>query len=187
MYICIHIYTYIHTYIYYDHTQPHTYTHTHTHKQTHIARKSAETPCKDRKRSGLSTVRESPDRYRQGSSAASTYEASPGAPRTRAGPSRTVSGLFPPRGQTDRERERETDMKETFKGSMKETDTVKASMQDTAANSPRAQQHVRVQLLVPRAKMGLLIGREGKNIRELLQEAFFSLPFFLFSQGKSIG
>jgi ribosomal protein L12E/L44/L45/RPP1/RPP2 len=31
--------------------------------------------------------------------------------------------------------------------------------------------HVRIQLEVPRAKMGLLIGAQGKNIRELLQEA----------------
>ena len=36
------------------------------------------------------------------------------------------------------------------------------------ANSSR---HVRIQLEVPRAKMGLLIGAQGKNIRELLQEA----------------
>jgi hypothetical protein len=33
------------------------------------------------------------------------------------------------------------------------------------------QNNVRVQMLVPRAKMGLLIGTQGKNIRELLQEA----------------
>lgn len=40
-----------------------------------------------------------------------------------------------------------------------------------AASIRQNQNHVRVQMLVPRAKMGLLIGTQGKNIRELLQEA----------------
>ncbi len=63
-------------------------------------------------------------------------------------------------------------------------DNIKDNVTDNGANSPRAQQHVRVQLLVPRAKMGLLIGSHGKTIRELLQEAFFSLCFVV--AGKSI-
>jgi hypothetical protein len=56
---------------------------------------------------------------------------------------------------------------------------------DNGANSPRAQQHVRVQLLVPRAKMGLLIGSQGKTIRELLQEVFFCCSFFCSLQARA--
>jgi len=46
-----------------------------------------------------------------------------------------------------------------------------AGPSENAAAFARTHQHVRVQILVPRAKMGLLIGSQGKTIRELLQEA----------------
>jgi len=42
---------------------------------------------------------------------------------------------------------------------------------ESAAQKSRQSQHVRVQILVPQAKMGLLIGTQGKTIRELLLEA----------------
>lgn len=42
---------------------------------------------------------------------------------------------------------------------------------ESAAQNSRQSQHVRVQVLVPQAKMGLLIGTQGKTIRELLLEA----------------